>query len=172
MSFKAPDDLPTFYAHALALERESVERYNELADAMVAHNNDALAALFSKLAGYGERHAEEVEEQAAAFDLPEIAPWEFRWIDAEGPETASYGDAHYLMTPYHALGFALDNETRGRDYYARVSSETTSDDVARVAAAFAEEESEHVRLVREWLDRTEPPSEHWDLELDPPNQPE
>lgn len=172
MSFSAPRDLPDFLAHALALERESVERYAELADAMETHNNLELAELFRRLSGYGEQHAAEVEERAKGIELPRIEPWEYRWIDAEGPETAGYGDIHYLMTPGHALGFALENEKRGHDYYARVAAETESREVADIASEFAEEESGHVRLVEEWLARVEAPMNDWDLELDPPNQPE
>ena len=33
------DDLPLFLAHALALERESAERYRELASSMEEHNS-------------------------------------------------------------------------------------------------------------------------------------
>lgn len=172
MSFEAPDSLPVFFAHAIALERESVERYNELADAMEMHNNEELAELFRRLAHYGELHAREVLDRSEGIELPLIEPWEFRWVDAEGPETPSYADAHYLMTPYHALRFALENETRGRDYYALVASRSVAPDVAATAAEFAEEESEHVRLVSEWLEHVNPPADDWDLELDPPNQPE
>jgi rubrerythrin len=172
VSFQAPRDLPEFFAHALALERESADRYAELADAMEQHNNDELAVLFSRLSGYGMQHAQEVLERAQGIRLPRIEPWEYRWIDAEGPETAGYGDAHYLMTPHHALRFALENETRGRDYYARVAAETADPQVSTIAAEFAQEEDGHVRMVRDWLARVAPAAEDWDLELDPPNQPE
>ncbi|KAA3620824.1 MAG: rubrerythrin [Proteobacteria bacterium] len=139
---------------------------------MEMHHNSELAALFRRIAAYGECHAAEVVERAKGIDLPRIAPWDFRWIGAEGPETAGYGNAHYLMTPWHALRFALKNETRGRDYYARVAVESSNPDVAAIAREFADEESEHVRLVREWLVVVAPPEHDWDLELDPPNQPE
>ncbi len=172
MTFKAPESLPMFFAHAIALERESVERYGELADVMDIHNNEPLSKLFRRLAGYGEQHAAEVERLAEGFDLPRLAPWEFKWIDSEGPETAGYDGAHYLMTPHHALQVALENERRGEQYYARVADETLDPEVSRVAREFAEEEGGHVALVEKWLQQVDKPRADWDLDLDPPQQPE
>lgn len=172
MSFVAPDTLELFFAHATTLEDESVERYQELADTMRVHNNDELANLFEKLAGYGEHHAAEIRQESEGLTLPILKPWEFRWVDAESPETAGFGDAHYLMTPYHALTFARENEQRGQQYYASVAEKSPHSEVARLAAEFALEEAEHVSLLDQWLSKVPPPGDDWDTELDPANQPE
>lgn len=161
--------LEEFLAHALTLEREAWERYQELADVMVVHNNTRLADLFQRLAGFSEQHAGEVSQHAAGLTLPQIQPWEFKWIDAEGPETGGHDGTHYLMTPLEALRYALHNEIRGRDYYALVAGRSPNEAVRPLAAEFAAEETEHVRLLEDWIART-PATEPLD-DLDPPHEP-
>ena len=82
------ESLPEFLLHAIVLERESVERYEELADSMETHNNPETGGLFRKLARYGELHAREIESHAQGLKLPDIAPWEFKWTTPESPEAA------------------------------------------------------------------------------------
>ena len=86
----AINTIEEFLAHARALENESVDRYEELADVMEVHNNPEVAELFSKLAGYGRQHAAEVERLAAGMALPHIDPWDFKWIDGQGPESSDH----------------------------------------------------------------------------------
>ena len=67
-----------FLAHALELEVESAERYDDMADNMEVHNNPGVAELFRQLAKYGKQHADAVRQQASAYDLPAISPWDFK----------------------------------------------------------------------------------------------
>ncbi|HYH19927.1 MAG TPA: ferritin family protein [Azospirillum sp.] len=160
-----------FLAHALELENEAAERYEELADSMEAHNNVEVATLFRDLAGYSRKHAAEVKQVAAEHGpVPKVAPWEFQWDSTtESPEAAGFEHAHYLMKPHHALTMALLSETQGNTYYASVAAETKDPEVARLARAFAEEEAQHVTLVRKWLERYPAPKDGWDDDPDPPN---
>ncbi len=160
-----------FLAHALELEIEAADRYEELADSMEAHNNVEVASLFRSLAGYSRQHAEEVRRIAAEHGpLPKVAPWEFQWdATKESPEAASFENAHYLMKPHHALKMALLSENQGNKYYASVAAETKDPEVARLAREFADEEAGHVTLVRQWLERYPAPKEGWDEDPDPPN---
>ncbi|AWK87765.1 ferritin-like domain-containing protein [Azospirillum thermophilum] len=160
-----------FLAHAMELEREAAERYDELADSMEAHNNPEVAKLFRDLGGYSRKHAEEVRQIAEEYGpLPKVAPWEFDWGNAtESPEAASFEHAHYLMRPHHALKMALMSEQQGAHYYASVAAETEDPDVARLAREFAGEEEGHVTLVRKWLERYPAPRDDWDEDPDPPN---
>lgn len=160
-----------FLAHALELENEAAQRYEELADSMEAHNNVEVAKLFRDLAGYSHKHAAEVKQIAAEHGpVPKVAPWEFQWDSTtESPEAASFENAHYLMKPHHALKMALLSETQGNKYYASVAAETKDPEVARLAREFAEEEAGHVALVRKWLERYPLPKDGWDDDPDPPN---
>jgi rubrerythrin len=166
------DSLGEFLAHALELETESAERYRELAESMQAHNNLEVADFFFKLAQYGDEHAREVQTRADAQELPEIAPWDFKWSCPEGPESPCMDDVSYLMDKCQALELAMHNEVRGRDFYAEVAATTTDPQVRAAAAEMAAEEDTHVELLRQWIsheacDRVDPMSD-----LDPPNMPE
>jgi rubrerythrin len=166
------ESLPEFLAHALELEIESAERYRDLADVMHVHNNPEVAELFRKLAAYGDRHAAEVQQRAAAYQLPVISPWDFKWSCPEPPESPCMADTHYLMTKCQALELALHNEVRGRDFYAAVAARTKDPAVRAAAAEMAAEEGGHVDMLRAWFarescDTLAPPSD-----LDPPNMPE
>lgn len=158
-----------FLAHAIALEEESAERFDELADALEVHHNGEVVELFRKMAHYSRLHLAEAREAATGMDLPHYAPWEFEWPDAESPETVDIEESHYRMTPHHALQAALQSEKRGRDFYLDVSGRPDVEDKVRtLAAEFAEEESSHVRMLEDWLTKYPAPAADWAEDMDPP----
>ena len=161
-----------FLAHALELEIESRERYRTLADSMEVHHNSEVAELFSQMARYSDMHAREVELRAEGTEIPAIAPWDFKWKCPESPEAPCLEDANYLMTKHQALNVALHNETRGRDFYAEVAGSSPDPEVRRIAQEMADEESEHVTLLLQWIAREAPVEEIPQEDLDPPNMPE
>ncbi len=163
------ESLAEFLAHAILLEQESVERYEELADSMEVHNNPEVAKLFRKLAQFGRLHAHEVTEHASGMELPQIAPWDFKWNTPEAPESGAGDEVNYLMDTRQAIEFALHNESMGRDFYAYVAGSSPDVEVQRLAAEFAAEESEHVNLLKEWLDNLTDPDVIPLDDLDPPN---
>lgn len=165
------DSLALFLAHALQLESEAVERYRELTDAMDAHNQPEVANLFREMSGYAVMHRDEIATLAAEHGgLPKLLPWEFDWGgQAESPEAADWDEAHYLMTPFHALQAALACERQANRYYADVAAATQDPDVALLAAEFADEEASHAALLKKWLAAFPAPDDGWDDDPDPPN---
>ena len=161
-------DVASFLAHALAFENEAAERYDELADTMDVHNNQEVAQLFRRMAGFSRMHADAVKGRASTVALPHFKPWEFQWKDGEGPEVTPVDRTHYLMTPFHCLQLALHNEERGRDFYQEVADSSSDAEVKRLAKQMADEEQEHVLVLQQWLARTPEPEPNWDLDLDPP----
>ncbi len=159
-------------AHSLAIETEAAERYACLADQMEVHNNPEVAKLFRKMAEIEAMHIDHVHQLSAGVELPHIPPWEYQWQDPESPEAPHDGDAHYLMTPYHAIELALRSEQRAADFFAAVAGSQTTEEVREMATRLAEEEREHVRLLEQWLARLPRPDEDWDEDLDPPNLPD
>ncbi len=157
----------TFLAHALALETEAAERYAELADVMDVHNNPEVALLFRQMAEFSTLHAESVRRRAAGHQLPHLHSWDYRWNTPEPPEVGAPEDTHYLMTPWHALSFALDNERRGYDFYAGKANTGDDSEVSLLAAEFAAEESEHVATLVRWLERIPHPTADWAEDPDP-----
>ena len=166
------ESVEEFLAHAYALENEMVERYEELADSLEVHHNPETAELFRKLAGFGQKHADEMKTHAAGKELPRIAPWDFKWAGGTSPEAASLDGMHYMMTPYHALELARDAEIQAEQFYSQVADLTSNSKVRKLAKEFAEEEAEHVVLVGEWIAKLPEPEDGWDEDPDPPNMPE
>jgi rubrerythrin len=166
------DTLAEFMTHAIALENESVERYEELADSMEVHNNPEVAKLFRKLAHFGELHAREIASRAEGMTLPEILPWDFKWSSPEGPESGPMQDVHYMMNRRQALEYALHNEEAGRDFYASVAESSPQAEVREMAAEFTAEENEHVDILKSWLLNLVDPESVRPEDFDPPNIPE
>ena len=154
-------------AHALALELEASERYATLAEQMQTHNNPDVAELFEELSRIEKLHVERVLEQAVSRNMQDFSAKVFQWEDPEGPETADMGEAHYLMTPHHALCLALHNEQRAHEFFNKVAADTTDMDVGLMASEMAAEEQEHVLLIEKWLTRYPQPSDDWSDDPDP-----
>jgi rubrerythrin len=161
-------DMPHFLAHAHAMEVEAAERYRLFAGQMEVHNNPEVADLFARLAEIEARHAEEILARAGEDGLPSLAPWEFAWTDAEGPETAAVETTHYLMTPHHVLSAALDGERRAWEFYDRIARETDDAAIRRIAEELVEEERGHIAMMSTLLDRHPEPDADWSEDMDPP----
>jgi rubrerythrin len=155
-------------AYAYALEAEASERYSEFADAMEMHNNREVAELFRKLARIENLHAEHILEEMGWSSAPSPPSSGWQWQGLEGPETAEHTELHYLMQPYHALQIALHNERRAEAFFASLLKKAPSGKVRDAAKEMVAEETEHVRLVEEWLRRTPKPDTDWAVDLDPP----
>ena len=160
--------LPEFLAHAHAIEVDAYERYILLADSMDVANNKELAGLFRKLASHEQKHADEILKRAGDIVLPQIRLADQTWADGESPEAASLEQAHYLMTPWHALQMALQAEQRAFDFFDHLCNNVADDEMKKWAEEFREEEAEHVRLVEELLVRYPKPEDGWDHDDDPP----
>lgn len=160
--------VPEFLAHAITLEEESATRFDELADSLEIHHNGEVVELFRKMAHYSRLHLAEARDAAKDMTLPHYAPWQYEWPDSESPETMAIDEAHYKMTPFHALSAALETERRGRDFYAHIAETVDDDAVVTLAKEFAAEEQVHVTLLEDWLKRYPKPEENWAEDMDPP----
>jgi rubrerythrin len=157
-----------FLAHSIALENEAGDRYEELADVMDIHNNPDVAGLFRQMSVFSRKHAADVEARAVPFQpLPRLKSWEYRWNAPQPPEVGDHEGTHYLMTPFHALQFALANERRGWEYYSQTAASASDAELRKLAATFAEEEADHVKELEEWLARTPRAIAHWAEDPDP-----
>lgn len=160
--------VPEFLAHAIALEEESAQRFDELADALEVHHNGEVVELFRKMAHYSRLHLAEARDAAKDMELPHYAPWQFEWPDNESPETVEVDEVHYKMTPHHALHAALISEKRGQAFYQGIADTVEDAEVTKLAAEFAEEELGHVKLLEEWLGKYPAPEANWAEDMDPP----
>jgi rubrerythrin len=156
-----------FYALAHALESEAAERYAELADQMAMHNNPRTAALFRRLADIETRHAAEIRERAAAAGVA-LDARRVPGIVSALSEQAPLEEAHYLMTPHHALTLALRNEEQAADFFAELGRSAGSATVRRLAEAACAEEQLHQERIRAWLADHPLPAQGWAEDPDPP----
>jgi rubrerythrin len=158
-----PDkSVAALYAHALAIEREAVDRYGEFAARMADEGNDAVAQLFDRLADFEGEHAKALERRCAGMKLPPIAQAEFAWLDAGAPETAAHDLLFQLMTPHDALEIALGAELRAQAFFEGVLERTDDAPLRTLAGEMAREEQAHAAWVREALARTPDPHVDWE----------
>ena len=155
-------------ARAYAIEREAESRYADLADQMQVHNNLALAELFRKLAEIEGKHAAKIKSRAAGVELPYISPLAYRWGSTVALEGADLMGTHYLMTPHHALKLALEGEESAVIYFEDLAKAAAGGKAKALAKELAEEEREHVQLVKDWLAKYPEPEADWDEDHDPP----
>jgi rubrerythrin len=151
----------TLYAHAIAIEREAVERYSEFAERMADLGNDAAAEVFATLARMECEHLEELNKQTAGLALPGLAGSEYSWLDSAAPETAARELVFRLLTPRHALEIALAGEKRATAFFEHVV--LTADDpmLAALAREMAADEGDHIVMLEKLLERTPSPIVDW-----------
>jgi len=162
--------LEDFMARAYAMELEAHERYAQFAEQLDTHNNRAVAEMFRKLSHIESLHARRILEAMQWPSLPALPPTP-GWESAEAPETAPQDAVHYLMQPWHALEIALRCELQAQKYYEDIAAGDAPPGVRKAALEMADEEREHVRLVRDWMRRVPQPEAGWDEDPDPPRAP-
>ena len=164
----ATSSIGTLMTYALWLELDAVERYRELADAMEMHNNRDVSELFRKMSTIEGRHADKIMKQMGWTRVPPLPQGAAPWPGFESPETVAHDDVHYLMQPYHALALALKGEERAYRFFDARARAATTPAVKRAAVEMAEEEREHVELVRAWMAKVPRPDDDWRDDPDPP----
>lgn len=162
------NELALFLAHAVELEREAAERYQELADTLEVHNNPEVADFFARMAGEARLHLSSVLEHVGDETLPTLQPWEFDWPDPEAPESASYEATNYRMTLRQAISLAMQNEVRAWAYYSQTAERSVDKKTRQLANSYAEEEKAHARELERALEKmSEDPVYHWEDDDDP-----
>ena len=160
--------LADLFAVAYQIEADAVERYDLLADQMATHNNPELVGVFRDLSRAEAIHRDEICRIADGIDVVAHAQRMAKWRRGESPEAASLGEAHYLMTPWHALQLALAAEQRALAFFQSVAGSATDPAIKKLADEFVEEEAEHVNLVHRLLRKYPKPADNWSSDPDPP----
>jgi rubrerythrin len=161
------DSYADFMARAYAMELEANERYAQFADQLDTHNNREVAQMFRKLAAVEALHAKRILEEMKWPSMPALPP-AYAWETIEGPETGAFDQLHYLMQPLHALEIALKCELQAQKYFEDIAAGQAPAAVRKAAIEMADEEREHVRLIRDWMKRVPQPRPNWDEDPDPP----
>ena len=151
------DAYAEFMAQAYTMELEATERYAQFAEQLDAHDNPEVAEVFRKLSQIEARHGKRILAEMGWPSLPAM-PVPYAWDGAEGPETAPSGELRYLMQPFEALQVALQCELRAQHYFEGIADRKAPRKVHAAAVEMAQEEREHVKLVRDWLARMARPA--------------
>lgn len=136
--------VPELLAHALAMETEAAERYGELAVQMETHHKHKVAAIFRRLESAEKAHLDDLTEMCKKVQLPNYAPWDFKWSGGESPEAIDIGKVHYALSVKEAVILALEHERKASDFYAGIADNAEAADVKKLARQFADEELEHI----------------------------
>ena len=163
-----PETLDELMLQALAMEREAVMRYGELADMMQTHNNREVAELFRKMAGYEQHHVDQILKDTGWPPDTATPGHAGAWTAPEGPEAVPIDEMHYLMQPWHALQLALAAEQRAHDFFDGLAREAANEAVRRAALEMREEEAEHIELVKAWMKKVPRPEADWAADPDVP----
>lgn len=137
--------------HALVIELEAVQRYQQLSEMMEQTGNHKVAKIFAKMSAIEAAHAATIDEHIKGRKLPMLTPNQYLWPGIEPPENTDSGRLFHLMTPCQAMSLALDNEKRAYEFFANVVDDSTDEQVREIAADFAVEEEQHIAWVEEWL---------------------
>lgn len=165
----AQPSLESFMARAIAMELETGQRYDELADLVETRNNSDLEVveLFRALADIERKHADALLTQMGWTDAPPASVPAWDAGASEGPEAAVSDELHGLMLPYHALQIALRNEERAERLFGLLAAAASSEPVRKAALAIEQEEREHVALVKAWLAEVPQPGAYPMVDPDP-----
>ncbi|MBI3093870.1 MAG: ferritin family protein [Rhodocyclales bacterium] len=167
-NLSAINTLPELLAHALAMESEAAERYGELADQMEVHRRTAVAAIFRRLEQAEKQHLGNLTEMCSKFELPHIAPWDFKWRHSESPEVIDFTKVHYQLSVREAILLAFEHERRAAEFYAGIALSATDSAVQKLAREFAAEEQEHIGWLEAWLAECGPGDAQASEDPDPP----
>ena len=159
---------PELIAYTCDLESEAADRYQELADQMEVHNNPEVAELFRKLSALSDQLKAHFTNSSAGMELPQVAPWDYRFECIELLQTDNMDDIHYLMTPYHVVELALRCKKRQIEFSVHMSETHDDDGIIRMAQDFRDEQTKHIRLLEQWLIEYPEPDEDWHEDHDPP----
>ena len=155
------------YAHAIAIEREALERYAEFADRMSDLGNDEVAKLFSALVSMETEHLERLKREAEGTALPEIDSREYAWLDSGPPEASARELVFRMIGPRDALAIALAGEQRAQAFFLRVQRLALDPVLRALAQEMAFEESNHVELIERALARMPDAGPDWNALLGP-----
>lgn len=150
------DSIELFYAHALAIEREAVERYDEFSAYFRGRGEEPLAGLCEQVAREEREHYEKLLRATRHMTLPEIDARKYQWFDSGSPEAPSREVFYRVSTPRQLLEVALAGEIAARRFF-RWCTRTTRDPAVRaLSRGFAHDEAAHVRWFMDALQYREP----------------
>lgn len=143
--------LHTLIGIANAIERESVDRYVALENAMRRRGESETADAFATMRREEESHVDAVRRWAEAMGEPVPASAEFQWrLPPDLWQSWNEVIGSSRLTPYRAFAIAVVNEQRAFALYSYLSAQCVDAEVAKHAEQLALEELRHAAVMRRW----------------------
>jgi rubrerythrin len=137
-------------ATALAVEREAVKHYGDMAARMRHYGNHEAVELFERLVSEGRERESQIAEWAKLERIEPIEhPEPVTWEDPLMPTTydAEARDP-YRSTPYKALAYAAHNADRAFRLYAHISATAKDPQTEQYAKILAGDALNRARLLK------------------------
>jgi rubrerythrin len=158
-----PASAAELFAHALAIEREALSRYRELADWMQDLGIEFVGSVFRKLEQSEREHLDLLERSAAGLELPEISPWQYAWFFTSSPAYIELTFPLMPQTPRDALALACVAERRAEEFFLVVANRIADAASVKLAVGMALEEHRRLAEIERALQATPDPRLDWEL---------
>ena len=139
-----PESAAELFAHALAIEREALSRYYQLADWMHDLGVERVERVFRELERGERAHIQALERSAAGFALPQISPWQYAWFFTSSPAYLELCFPLMPQTPRDALALACAAERRAEEFFLVAADRMPDAGAAKLAMELALEEHRRV----------------------------
>ena len=146
---------------AILVELEAFERYTLFTEQLGHRYPDDASSVFRKMAVNEKKHADELTQQRKALfgDAPVVVNKD-ALFDVEAPEI---GSPRWNMSPFKAFQLVLSSEEKAFAFYDEALSYVHSAEVQTLFSELRDEEAEHVRMIKEFINKL-PPEAHIDLD--------
>jgi rubrerythrin len=140
--------LEELYAHALAIEREAIDRYREFGAWFGEKGEEVLARLCAGLAQMEEEHHRELAAASRDLSLPAIPAGEYRWLEGRSPEAPPHELLRRVAGPRQLLEIALQAERAALAFFGWVEVSAPDEQVRAAAHSMVRDEELHVVCLR------------------------
>jgi len=148
---------------AVLIEAEAYDRYRQFAAQLGHRFTGDAASVFASMAENEAKHGTElVDRRKARFGTTPARVSRDDLFDVEAPDV---GAVRSSMSARAAFEVALDSEQKALDFYEGALPHVTDPEIRALFSDLRDEEIDHVRMVREALDRL-PASAAVELEED------
>ena len=151
------------FAHALAIEREALSRYYQLADWMHDLGVERVERVFRELEKIEREHIHALERSAAGFALPEISPWQYAWFFTSSPASLEICFPLMPQTPRDALALACAAERRAEEFFLVAADRMPDAGTSKLAMELALEEHRRLADIERALQEEPDPRLDWEM---------
>ncbi len=148
---------------AILIEDEAHQRYLSFVSQLGLGGESSPGSFFQYMAENEEKHSKELAERRKA--LFGDAPMRVKIDDLYDVEAPEIGSIRSSMSVLQALEVAVSAEQKAYDFYDQTLPQITDTDVHALFVELRAEEKEHIRMVREIMEKL-PPSASTEGDID------